>query len=134
MVVPRSRKKRKNGVVAVEMAIVAPLLFTLLFGIIEFGWLFTVKNTMVNAAREGARVGALQGTGFADMNARVIQYLQPTGLDTKVSINIVEATPASPIVSVTLSVPQADVSLVGNFFGVVTGNINATASMRKEGL
>ncbi|MFQ5806855.1 MAG: TadE/TadG family type IV pilus assembly protein, partial [Phycisphaerae bacterium] len=31
-------KRMRRGVVAVELAIVLPLLFSLLFGIIEFGW------------------------------------------------------------------------------------------------
>ncbi|RMF84697.1 MAG: pilus assembly protein [Planctomycetota bacterium] len=116
------------------MAVVTPLLMTMLFGIIEFGWMFTVKNTMVNAAREGARVGALQGSEYADIYGRVVELLQPMGLDNKVTITIVDGTQENPVVRVDLSVPQADVSLVGNFFGMVTGNIEATASMREEGM
>jgi len=39
----------------IEFAIVALLLFTLLFGIIEFGWIFNGYVTLTSAAREGAR-------------------------------------------------------------------------------
>lgn len=127
-------QSRRRAAVAVEMAVVTPLLMTMLFGIIEFGWMFTVKNTMVNAAREGARMGALQGSEYSDIYNRVVEFLQPMGLDSKVSISIVDGTQENPIVRVDLSVPQAEVSLVGNFFGTITGNIEATASMREEGI
>jgi len=129
----RRGERRRCGAVAVEMAIVTPLLLTMLFGIIEFGWLFTVQSTMVNAAREGARFGALQGVFTADVQQRVREYLLPMGLDDNVTINVTEATDENPIVTVNLTVPRADVSLVGNFFGFVDGTLSTTASMRKEG-
>lgn len=61
----RVRTIRKRGATTVELAMVAPLLIFLLFGIIEFGLM--VKNLVgVNqAAREGARsaaVGAIPTT------------------------------------------------------------------------
>ncbi len=43
----------------VEMAIVAPILLLLLFGIAEFGIAFAQWQTLSNAAREGARVGVV---------------------------------------------------------------------------
>lgn len=43
----------------VEFAIVAPLLFVLIFGIIDFGRVFFLYNNLTNAAREGARLGAV---------------------------------------------------------------------------
>ncbi len=134
------RKIRARGrrlalaTVTVELAVVSPVMFAMLFGIIEFGWLFTVRHTMVNAAREGARVGAIQGTELGDIEARITEMLAPMGLDGKVSSNIVEATIDEPTVTVTLTVPQAAVSLVGNFFGFEMGTVEAFASMRKEGM
>ena len=47
----------QNGSAAVEFAIVLPLLFLLVFGIIEFSILFYNKAMITNASREGARVG-----------------------------------------------------------------------------
>ncbi len=116
------------------MAVVSPLLFAMLFGIIEFGWLFSVQNTLVNAAREGARLGILQGVGSDEVEARVVQYLQPMNLDNKVTINVTEATADDPFVTVVITVPREDVSLVGGFFGFVGGTLEGRASMRKEGM
>ncbi|MEP0847725.1 MAG: pilus assembly protein [Phycisphaerae bacterium] len=127
-------KKLALAAVTVELAVVSPVMFAMLFGIIEFGWLFTVRHTMVNAAREGARVGAIQGTDASDVEARVIELLAPMGLEDKVTIAITEATTDEPNVSVLLTVPQANVSLVGNFFGFEQGTISAFASMRREGM
>ena len=39
----------------VEFAIVAPLLFMLIFGMIEFGIMFYDKAVITNASREGVR-------------------------------------------------------------------------------
>ncbi len=135
MVSKRLGNMRRRAAAAVEMAVVTPLLLTMVFGIIEFGWMFTVKNTMLNAVREGARVGALQGSTYSDIQTRIDQFLTPLSLNGSVNYTIVEATEDDPIVSVSLSVPQAQVSIVGNYFNwLLTGDITATASMRKEGI
>jgi Flp pilus assembly protein TadG len=44
-----------KGVSAVEFALIAPLLFVLTFGIIEFSLLLFDKAVLTNASREGAR-------------------------------------------------------------------------------
>jgi hypothetical protein len=46
---------KTKGQALVEMAIVILLLFLLVFGIFQFGWLMYIKNTLNNAARAGAR-------------------------------------------------------------------------------
>lgn len=126
--------KKRRGAVTVELAVTAPLMFAMLFGIIEFGWLFTVQHTMVNAAREGARLGSLQGVTVEEIEDRVKEFLAPMKLENKVTVDVDEATTEDPVVTVTLTVPQADVSLVGNFFGFEMGTVKGVAAMRKEGL
>lgn len=44
----------------VEFALIAPLLFVLLFGIIEFGFYLYNWQVLTNATREGARRGIVQ--------------------------------------------------------------------------
>lgn len=127
------RRQRRRGAAAVEMAVVMPVLFTLVFGIIEFGWMLAVQNTLVHAAREGTRVGALVGHDASDMAARVVEMLTPMGLQDKVSKNYIEATNDDPTVGVELSVRRSQISLLGNFFGFADGTMRASAYMRKEG-
>ncbi len=47
----------------IEFAIIAPVLFLLLFGIVEAGWAFSQQLEVRHGAREGARMAAVnQGT------------------------------------------------------------------------
>jgi Flp pilus assembly protein TadG len=55
---------RERGASLVEMAFVAPLLLLLLFGIVEFGYIFGQYNEVRHAAREGARVAAVSNTAL----------------------------------------------------------------------
>ncbi|WP_395398339.1 TadE/TadG family type IV pilus assembly protein [Arthrobacter sp. UC242_113] len=48
-----------RGAVAVEFALLAPVLIMLLLGIMEFGRAYNTQITLSNAAREGARVMAI---------------------------------------------------------------------------
>jgi Flp pilus assembly protein TadG len=48
-----------KGAVAVEFALVLPILLVLLFGLIDFGLAYTAKSTLTHATREGVRVLAL---------------------------------------------------------------------------
>ena len=47
----------QRGGSLVEFAVIAPLLFVILFGIIEFGILFYDRAMITNASREAARAG-----------------------------------------------------------------------------
>jgi TadE-like protein len=49
--------KREDGAAAVEFALLLPLLLMILFGVIEFGFVFYNQEVITNASREGARFG-----------------------------------------------------------------------------
>ncbi len=53
------RGRGEDGAALVEFALVAVLLFTLLFGIIQFGLILSFKQDVTRAAAEGARAGAV---------------------------------------------------------------------------
>jgi Flp pilus assembly protein TadG len=55
----RDRREAQRGAAAVEFALVMPLLLLLVFGIIDFGLMINEKTVVANAAREGARDGAI---------------------------------------------------------------------------
>jgi len=57
--VSRNPHRDERGAAAVEFAIVATIFFMLVFGIIDFGFAFHSWNNAVNAAREGARLAAV---------------------------------------------------------------------------
>ncbi len=51
--------RRKQGTSVVEMAIVLPLLLTVVFAIGDFGVAYTRWSSLTNATREGARAGVV---------------------------------------------------------------------------
>ena len=50
---------REDGVVGVEMVILFPVLVLFIVGIVEFGHLWYVGQTLTNASREGARAAVV---------------------------------------------------------------------------
>lgn len=52
----------ERGVAAVEFAIVALLFFQILFGIVTFGVIFALDNSVTHAAAEGARIAISKPT------------------------------------------------------------------------
>jgi hypothetical protein len=60
----------KRGAALVEFAIVAPLLFLIVLGIIEFGVIMMHQLTLVQVAREGSRAASL-GRPVAQIEERI---------------------------------------------------------------
>ena len=127
--------RRARAAAVVEFAVVLPLLLTILFGIIEYGWVFMVRQTLQTAAREGARLAVLQTSvsPYTDVTDRAAEVMAPAGL-TSYTVTMTHATLANPVETVTLSIPYNDVSLLGGFFGTHDYDLGGTCSMRKEGL
>src|SRR6476661_5247790 len=57
-----NRRRSERGAAAVEFALVMPILFLLLFGIIDYGLLFFDSIGLRQGAREGARQAVVQKT------------------------------------------------------------------------
>ena len=132
---PRRGRPRARATAIVEFAVVLPLLLTILFGIIEYGWMFMVRQTLQNAAREGCRIAVLQTSTepYTGVETRIDQVLSPTGL-TSHSIEMEHADGLTTCdETVTIIVPREDVSLLGGFFGNFTNDLVGSCTMRKEG-
>lgn len=56
----RRAGRGQRGAAVVEFAIVLPVLLAILCGTIDWGFYFFTREIVVNASREGARVGTLQ--------------------------------------------------------------------------
>jgi hypothetical protein len=67
---PKSRVlsgcRNRKGTVAVEFAIVAPVLLAIVFGMIELGRAFEMQNLLEVAAREGARFASMDRDGMLE--------------------------------------------------------------------
>ncbi len=130
----RQGQERRRATAVVEFAVVLPLLMTMLLGIIEFGYVFMVRQTLQHAAREGCRVAILQTTvnPYTLVTDRITDAMSPTGLSTY-SVTMTHATAGTPVETVALTVPYDDVSLVGGYFGFSGGTLKGSCTMRKEG-
>ena len=64
-------RARDRGANLVEFAIIAPLLFALIFGIIDFGWILAQYEDVRHGTREGARMAAVNTDSVANMTTSV---------------------------------------------------------------
>lgn len=80
---------KERGAVAVEFALLAPVLVMLLLGIMEFGRAYNVQISLSSAAREGVRVMAIGNDTAAARTAakNVATALKPTLTDANITVS-----------------------------------------------
>jgi Flp pilus assembly protein TadG len=83
--------RRERGSVAVEFALLLPVLLLLVFGIIDFGRAINDQITITQAAREGVRLAAL-GYSSAAVDTRTESAAAPTLTLTSANITVTPAT------------------------------------------
>lgn len=64
----RRRGRGDSGSALVEFALLTPLFFVIVFGIIDFGTAYNQQHELRSAAREGARLASVDN-GCAELNA-----------------------------------------------------------------
>ena len=80
----RQNRNRQQGVAAVEFALVAVILFTLLFGIMEMGRILYMMNTTTEATRLGARIAVVCNRDTAAIRSKMTEiagFLAPANID-----------------------------------------------------
>lgn len=123
-----SNRKERRGAAMVEMAVVLPVFFMVVMGIVEFGRGMMVTQVVTNCAREAARTGILEGSTNSDVESFVNGYMNtslqlepgdvttaivvktPTGTE-KANNNIAQATRLD-LIEVHVSVPYEKVNFV----------------------
>ena len=141
----RSRARSERGAEIIELILVTPLLLMLLGAMFDFGFLFRNWEIVTNAAREGARMGALPSYACdgstTDIQDRVDDYMAAAGIDggyTVTPVNDSITTAAGTfngcLVYVELTQPLPTLSIFGKFFGGAFGTVpvRATSFMRTE--
>jgi Flp pilus assembly protein TadG len=112
----RANRRSQRGATAVEFAIVAPILFLLIFCAFEFARLCMIKNLAQDAAYEAARYAMVQGSDAQDAIDQANMVLATLGTrNVTVVVNdgagIDEDTEA---VKVAVTIPMKD-----NSFGLI---------------
>ena len=141
------RIKSERGAEIIELALVTPLFLLLIAAMFDFGFLFRNWEVVTNAAREGARVGALPAYtcdgSTTDVQDRVNAYMAASGInDTALySVNISTTAVATASgtfnacrVWVELTQPLPTLSVIGTLTGGSFGDVpvRANAIMRTE--
>ncbi len=126
-------RRRRRGTAIVEFAVVLPLLLLLLFGIVEFGWLFLIRQTLVNAAREGCRVAVLKTATDEDVAARVREVMAPLGFDEGAIWSFTTSPIGDTVQWVQVSTSVDAVALTGTLVVPEGMMLEGQSSMRKEG-
>ncbi len=74
---------------AVEFALITPLLLLLVFGIIEFGFMLNRDTIIGNASRDGARVASLNGS-YAEIKGAITGELSASGIPVTTPVTVID--------------------------------------------
>lgn len=133
------RSGPRQGVAAVEFAVIAPLVFLLVFGMIEFGRAIMVHELLNNSARNGARLGVIQGRSNSDVDAVIKDTLAKNNINApliSIQVNGVEkdvsAAETGDNITVTVSVQASEISWLPVDFFLGSKALTSTVVMRRE--
>ncbi|WP_457950852.1 TadE/TadG family type IV pilus assembly protein [Pseudarthrobacter sp. alpha12b] len=113
---PRNRKDKERGAVAVEFALVAPILVALIIAIVEFSNAYNIQVSVTQASREAARTMAITHdatkataagkTGAPSINTALLSF----------DYSAATCPAATPMPTASVTVTYTGTSLTG-FFG-----------------
>lgn len=130
-----AKRFARRGTAVVEAAVVAPLMILSMFGMMEVGYAFMVKQNVTLAAREGARAAALPGGTMTDVTTAVDQAMQAANLTGyTMTTNLASLGPTDVDVWVEVSIPLNRATFTGSMLGGGSYNITSRTTMRREGV
>ena len=153
-----ARRSTERGQAVIELALTLPLLLVVVFGIIDFGFMFQRYEAVTNAAREGARIGVLRDYTATEPQNRALDYLVSSGLNgpiracgtgtivknsrcaqmTTSTVTVAGSTPVKTVDQVTMIVEyDHQYQFVGPIMGLFGSNLasirlRSASSMRRE--
>ena len=131
----RSNTRKRRGAAAVEFAVIAPLLFAVVLGVVELGRAIMVHQTLVSTAREACRVAVLPGTTNEDVIDRATTSLNAAGITSfTVTMNPDPPSGAAEGTAVTVTIKVSFNNVTWLPVPIYLGGKNLTASsvMRRE--
>jgi Flp pilus assembly protein TadG len=126
----------ERGAVAMEFALLLPILAALIFGMIDFGRMLWFQEVLVNATRDGVRQGTLfnSGNGQGEIQAIIAQALSNGGVPAdglSVSVNGLGTGQGNPL-TVTSSIPWQFMIVDSLIPAISTNQLQATVVMMNE--
>ena len=130
-----NRLVNRCGAAAVEFAIVAPVFFLLVIGMIEVGRAMMVQQVLINASRVGARQAVTAGATSSAVQTAVKDYATSVAVPS-VSVSVTPdpaAAKSGDTVTVTTSVGYNSVSWLASPWFLSGKTLTSSSAMRKEG-
>jgi|SRR5579885_2951155 Flp pilus assembly protein TadG len=130
-------KRYTTGSALIEFALLLPVLITLILGTIEIGWALFVQDTLVDAAREGARVAVTQNVSTTTITASIENLLTNSNLPgdkstVTISPSAVSLQTKGTPITVQVSLPYSDVSILPTTLFLGSTTLSAQVTMVKE--
>ena len=137
-----------RAAVALEAALIMPLIIFLTLGVLEYGWIFMKIQHVTNVARQGARVGARADGDAVNVEAIVDTLMSAAQIESTWYIietepSDISTMPSGAPLTLTLIVPYGgngsypanpELQLMGTSFLPVPGVLRASVTMIKEGV
>lgn len=127
----RQFTKNEDGVSAVELALIAPILVLLLAGIIQLGSIMFLQNHMTNVARETARRVAIGELSEVQSETEAESALVDWGInytvDTTLVVNTFDNTKND--ITVNISAPMSDAAIMDVFGLFQAGTLGTSVTM-----
>jgi Flp pilus assembly protein TadG len=122
------RADRRGGA-AIEFAVVAPVLFTILLGALDVGRMFYVGQELQYATQQAARYYSLNSTSATSAITQYLQNLMPVGMGNGVSVAYSPQSNCNSNSFVTCTTMTATYSFrfVAGYLGLGTRTITATS-------
>ncbi|HXG11322.1 MAG TPA: TadE/TadG family type IV pilus assembly protein [Gemmataceae bacterium] len=79
----RTRNAPRRATTVVEMALIAPIVLLLVFGILEYGRFLMTRQVLEHAAREGARYAVVHTYDKTTVNIQDVTFGALSGLDSQ---------------------------------------------------
>ena len=133
-------RRRWRGSAVLDAALVFPILLSLTFGTVEYGYYFYVKHSLQGAAREGARAAITPTAANSDVTTAVSNTLTAAGLSnsgytTTISPSNVSGLASGTQITVTVTCTWGTVGSGFRPLGLIGSSkqVKGVTVMRKEG-
>ena len=117
-----------RGVVAIEFAVIMPLVIAVLFAIIQYGMIFNTRQSMVHAARVAVRSYAIGESSSAEAQQMAIDLLDNSSLNYEIDL-----TDDGTDATIDIVLPMSEAAIIDALGkALMNGDIEVSIQMRLE--
>lgn len=135
---PMQKPEKESGQALVEMAIVLPLIISLICGTFEFGWLCFNQISISNLARQGAREAVVYSAGDVSLPSLESELIEdaPVQMRENMTVNIIYSNHTNPREGDVVVNIEYKAKAITPILGIITSsneyNLSSTCTMKVE--